>query len=101
MITSTKVYAEVVTLFINDNIKFLENAKHGFKRTISWNKYRFEVTTQAKSNNLDYLIDATFRNINRLSVLSFKNEDGDSARNSFDEYYILWKIKRNWKILKH
>ena len=28
----------VVTLPINDNIKFLENIKQGFKRTISWNK---------------------------------------------------------------
>ena len=27
MITSTKLYVSVVTLFINDNIKFLENIK--------------------------------------------------------------------------
>ena len=66
MITSTKLYAPVVTLSINDNIKFLENMKQGFKRTFSWNKYRSEITTQTKNNNLDYLIDPTSTNINRF-----------------------------------
>ena len=49
MISSTKLYVPVVTLLINDNIKFLENIKQGFKRTISWNKYRSEITTQTKA----------------------------------------------------
>ena len=44
IITSTKLYVPVFTLSINDNIKFLENIKQGFKRTISWNKYRSEIT---------------------------------------------------------
>ena len=58
---------------INDNIKFLENIKKRFKKIISWNKYRSEITTQTKNSNLDYQIDPTFRNINRLFVLLFKN----------------------------
>ena len=37
--THTKLYVPVVTLSVNDNIKFLENIKQGFKKTISWNKY--------------------------------------------------------------
>ena len=28
-----------------------------FKRTITWNKYRSEITTQPKNNNSDYLIE--------------------------------------------
>ena len=87
-ITSTKPYVPVVALSINDNIKFLEKLKQGFKRTISLNKYRSEVITQSKNNNLDYLIDPTFRNINRLFVLSFKNGDDDPTRCSFDWYYM-------------
>ena len=71
-INNPKLYAPVVNLSINDNIKFLENIKQRFKRIISWNKYRSEITTQPKNNNLDYLIDPTFRNINRLFVLSQK-----------------------------
>ena len=42
------------------------------KRTVLWDKYRSEMTTQLRYNNLDYLIDSTFKN-NRLFVLSFKN----------------------------
>ena len=87
-INNAKLYVPVVTLSINDNIKFLENIKQGFKRTISWNKYRSEITTQSRNNNIDYLIDPTFRNINRLFVLSFKNGDDDPTRNSCDIYYM-------------
>ena len=86
MITSTKLYVPVVTLPINDNIKFLEKIKQIFKRTISWKKYRSETTTQTKNNNLDYLINLTFRNIYRVLVLSFKNGNDDTNINSFSEY---------------
>ena len=87
-------YIPIVTLSINNKIKFLKIIKQGFKRTISWNKYRSEITTQPKNNNSDYLIDPTFRNIKSMFVLSFKNGDDDSIWNYFDEYYMLFvKIK--------
>ena len=60
-INDCKPYAPVVTFSINDNIKFLENQKLRFKKKISWNKYRFETTTQLKNNNLDCMIDLTFK----------------------------------------
>ena len=44
-INNTKLNVPVVTLSINDHIKFLENIKQGLKRTIHWNKYRTEITT--------------------------------------------------------
>ena len=34
-INHTNLYVPVVTLSIDDNVKFLENIKQGFKRTIS------------------------------------------------------------------
>ena len=49
----------------------INNAK-GFKRTISWNKYRSEITPQTKNNNLDYVIDPTIRKINRSFVFHSK-----------------------------
>ena len=70
----------VVTLSVNDNIKFLENIKKGLKRKIFWNKYKSEITTQLKNDILDYLIDRSFRNINRFA-LSLKNGDDDTTRN--------------------
>ena len=94
MTASLTLYVQVATLSINNNNKFFENIKQGFKRTISWNKYRSEIITQTKNNNLDYLTDPTFRKINRLFVLSFKNGNDDLARNSFDKYYMpLVEIK--------
>ena len=43
---------------------------------------------------MGYLIDPTFRNINRLFVLSSKNGNNDPTRNSFDKYYMsLVEIK--------
>ena len=85
---NTKLYVPLVALSVNDNINFLKNIKQGFKRRISWNKYRSEITTQPKNNNLDYLIDPTFRNVNTLFVLLFKNSDDDPTKNSFEEYYM-------------
>ena len=87
-INNVELYVPIVTLSINDNIKFLENIKQRFKRTISWNKYRSEITIQSKNSNLDYLIDPTFKDINRLFVLSFKNGNDDPIRHSSDKYYI-------------
>ena len=38
-ITDTKVYVPVVTLSTQENTKFLQQLKSGFKRVINWNKY--------------------------------------------------------------
>ena len=47
-------------------------------------KLKCEITTKPKSNNLDHLIDPTFRNINRLFTLSFKYGSESPTRDSFD-----------------
>ena len=78
-INNAKLYVPVVTLSINDNIKFLDNIKQGLKK-MSWNKYGSEITTQTKKNNLDYLIDLIFSNINRLFLLSLKNDEDGPTR---------------------
>ena len=44
-----KLYLSVATFSINNNMKFLENIKQGFKGTTSWNKHRSEITTQHKT----------------------------------------------------
>ena len=75
-------------MFINDSTKFLENVKQGFKRTISWNKDRSEITIQPKNNNFDYLMGLTFRNMNRLFALSLKSGNDNPTRDSFNKYYM-------------
>ena len=74
-ITDCRLYVPVVSLSAEDDNKLLEQLKTGFKRTIKWNKYRSETSNQTKNNNLNYLIDPTFTNVNILFVLSFENED--------------------------
>ena len=63
-ITDTKLYVLVVTLSKENDTKLLEKLKSGFKRTIKWNKYRSQMTVQPQNNNLNYLIDPTFTNVN-------------------------------------
>ena len=75
----------MVTLSAENDNKRLEQLKTGFKRTIKRNKYRSEMSDQAKNNNLNYLIDPTFTNDNRVFVLSFGNEDDIT---SFSKLYI-------------
>ena len=43
------------------------------------------MSNQAKNSNLNYLIDPTFSNVNRLFVLSFENEED---RKSYYKYYV-------------
>ena len=38
-ITDTKLYVPVVTLSTQENTKFFQQLKSGFKRVINWNKY--------------------------------------------------------------
>ena len=71
-ITDTKLYVPVVTLSKEDDIKLLEQLKSGFERTIKWNKYISQMTIQPQNNNLIYLIDPKFMNVNRLFVVFSK-----------------------------
>ena len=84
-ITDCKLYVPVVTLSAENDNKLLEQLKSGFRITIKWNKYMSQMSNQNKNNNLNYLIDPTFSNVNRLFVLSFENEDD---RPSYYKYYM-------------
>ena len=87
-VTDTKLYVPVVTLSKENDIKLLEQLKSGFKRTIKWNKYRSQMAIQPQDNNLNYLIDPTFTNVNRLFVLSFATTNAGDNRDSFSRYYV-------------
>ena len=84
-ITDCKLYVPIVTLSAENDNKLLEQLKSGFRITIKWNKYMSQMSNQNKNNNLNYLIDPSFSNVNRLFVLSFENEDD---RTSYYKYYV-------------
>ena len=82
------MYVPVVSLSKENGIKLLEQLKSEFKRTIKWNKYRSQMTIQPQNNNLNYLIDPTFTNVNRLFVLPFPRNNNTDSRYSFSNYYV-------------
>ena len=84
--------------------KLLEQLKTGFKTPIKWNKYRSQKTVQPQNNNLNYLIDPTFTNVNRLFVLSFQriareNSTTKYLRDSFSHYYAPNARIKDFKVL--
>ena len=48
-------------------------------------EYISQMSNQNKNNKLNYLIDPTFSNVNRLFISSFENEDD---RTSYYKYYM-------------
>ena len=98
-ITDTKLYVPVVILSKENDIKLLEQLKSGFKRTIKWSKYRSQMTIQPENKNLNYLIDPTFTNVNRLFVLPFARNNAGDNRYSFSDYYVLNVEIKDFNIL--
>ena len=80
-----KLYVPVVTLSIENDKRLLEQLKSGLKRIVKWNKYRSQTTVQSNNNNLNYLTDPTFTNVNRLFVLSFARNAQRDHRDSFSK----------------
>ena len=83
-ITDYKLYVLVVTLQTEYQNKLYKELKTGISIDFKWNKYRSQMINQTGTNNLNFLIDPTFNNVNRLFVLAFPNEED---RRSFSKYY--------------
>ena len=84
-ITDTKLYVPVVTLSTQENTKFLQQLKSGFKRVINWNKYLSKPESFRRNANLNYLVEPSFQGINRLFALAF---EGDTQRTSPSGYCL-------------
>ena len=84
-ITDTKLYVPVVTLSTQENTKFFQQLKSGFKRVINWNKYLSKPELLAQNLNLNHLVEPSFQGVNRLFVLAF---EGDDNRTAHDSYYL-------------
>ena len=65
---------------------------------------QIKMTVQLQNNNLNYLIDLTFTNVNRLFVLSFQiiageNNTTKDYRNSFSHYYVSSARIKDFNVL--
>ena len=74
-----------MTLSIQENAKFFQQLKSGFKRVINWNKYLSKPELLAQNPNLNHLVEPSFQGVNRLFVLAF---EGDTQRASHSGYYL-------------
>ena len=90
-ITDTKLYVPVVTLSTQENTKFLQQLKSGFKRVINWNKYLSKPELLAQNPNLNHLVDPSFQRVNRLFILAFEDDAQRTAHNSY--YLPIVEIK--------
>ena len=95
-ITDTKLYVPVVTLSTQENTKFLQQLKSGFKRVINWNKYLSKPELLAENPNLNHLVEPSFQGVNRLFVLAFENDD---HRTSDDRYYLPTVELKDYNIM--
>ena len=68
-----------------NNAKLLEQLKSGFKRTINWKKLWLKVSVQAPNAYLDFLINPSFQDVNRVFVLWFENTDKRTVKT---KYYL-------------
>ena len=85
-ITDTKPYILVVTLKTEDNVKLPKLLTKGFKRLVSWNKYKIIL----KDYDNEYLrkrLDASFQGVNRLFVLAYARDDVTNE-NSYRKYFF-------------
>ena len=83
-VTDCKLYVPVVTLQTEYQNQLYKELKTGISIDFTWSKYRSQMINQIATNNLNFLIDPIFNNVNRLFVLAFPNEED---RTSFSKYY--------------
>ena len=83
-VTDCKLYVLVVTLQTEYQNQLYKELKAGISIDLTWSKYKSQMINQTAANNLNFLIDPTFNNVNRLFVIAFPNEED---RRSFSKYY--------------
>ena len=83
-ITDTKLYVPVVTLSTQENTKFFQQLKSGFKRVINWNKYLSKPDLLGQNPNLNHLVEPSFQGVNRFFVLAFENDNHRSSTRRYN-----------------
>ena len=84
-ITVTKLYLPVVTLSTQENTKFLQQIKSGFKRVINWSECLSKPELLRRNANLNHLVEPSFQEVNMLFVLAF---EGDEQKTTPNVYYL-------------
>ena len=70
--TDTKLFAPVVTLSAQDNVKLLQQLKYGFRKAINLNKYQSDPKAYAPNRYLNLLVNSSFKGVKRHCVKSVR-----------------------------
>ena len=54
--------------------KLFQQLKPGFEKTINWNKYQTNISTEGVNQYLDFLTDPSFQGVNRPFFIVWKWE---------------------------
>ena len=73
-ISYCQLFVPVVTLQEKYENKLYEGLKTEIGIDFEWGRYRTQIINQPATNNLNFLINPTFNNVNGLFVLAFPNE---------------------------
>ena len=76
--------------------KLYEGLKTGISFDFEWGRHRTQIFNQPATNNLNFLIDPTFNNVNGLFVVAFPNEED---RSSFSKYYMPTVEIKDYNVL--
>ena len=95
-IIDCKLYVPVVTLQEKYENELHQNLKTRIDIDLEWKRYRTQIINQPATNNLNFLIDPTFNNVNRLFVLAFPNAEDKS---SLSKYYTPTVEIKDYNIL--
>ena len=79
-ITDCKLYVPVVTLQTEYQNKLYKDLKAGISIDSTWIKYRSQMINQTATNNLNFLIDLTFNNVNRFLFWLFQMKNCGNKR---------------------
>ena len=88
-VTDCKLYVPVVTLQTEYQNQLYKDLKTRISMDFTWIKYRSQMINQTATNNLKYLTDPTFSNVNRLFVLVFQMNKIEDLFQSI--IHQLWK----------
>ena len=99
-INNARLYVPAVTLANNDNVKFLDNLKSGFKREIEWNEYESKDVNITPGPYINHLVSPSFQGVNRMFVLPYKNhEANDPKRDGHSKYYLPNQDIKNYNVM--
>ena len=91
-----KLYVPVVTLQAEYQNQLYKDLITEISIDFTWIKYRSQMKNQAATNNLNFLIDPAFNNVNRLFVSAFPDEED---RRSFSQYYTTTVEIKDYNVI--